>query len=206
MFSQEQLRQRDGAPLQARIKELVQGETGRSCLLLAGVGGTAGLTNAVVPSLRGAIGRVKGAASDSGYGLPGKDGMPTVAVGRLPARTVEELRGMVQKTLGFEEDMRPAPWRDRLLLLLGNPGGGPLAEMFMQQSLGTSLASVDPSWEVRTIFNVGSSPYYLPRPLDRQASLRYLQEGETLSPYLGRVSSAGPPPRSQMTPRWESLG
>ena len=91
VLSREQLHQRDGTPLLARLNELVQHYNGRSCLLLAGICGTAGMTNAenaVTPSLRGATGRMKGEASDSGYGLPGQEGTPTVAVGRLPARTV----------------------------------------------------------------------------------------------------------------------
>ena len=194
VLSQAQLHQRDGTPLQARLNELVQHYQGRSCLLLAGTCGREGLTNAdntVAPSLRGAIGRMKGEASDSGYGLPGKDGTPTVAVGRFPARTVDELRAMVQKTLGFEGDLQPAPWRNRLLLLLANPGGGPLAEMFMQQNLETHLASLHPFWEVRTIFNVASWPGYLPRPVDRQTALRYLQDGDMFSAYLGHSHAAG---------------
>jgi len=194
VLSQGQMHQRDGTPLQARLNELVQHYPGRSCLLLAGIGGTAGQTNAenaVVPSLRGAIGRMKGEASDSGYGLPGKDGMSTIPVGRFPARTVGELRAMVQQTLGFEKDVQPAPWRNRLVLLLGNPGGGPLAEMFVQQSLGTHLASLHPSWEVRTLFNVISSPCYLPRPLDRETAVRYVQDGDLFSVYLGHSGAAG---------------
>jgi len=39
VFSQEQLLQRDGKPLQARLNELVQHYNGRTCLLLAGLGG-----------------------------------------------------------------------------------------------------------------------------------------------------------------------
>jgi hypothetical protein len=194
VLSQEQLHQREGTPLQARLTELVQLCQGRSYLLLAGIWGRPGLTNrenTVAPSLRGAIGRMKGEASDTGYGLPGKDGMPTVAVGRFPAQTVDELRGMVQKTLSFEADLRPAPWRNRLLLLLGNPGGGPLAEMFVQHSLDTHLASLHPSWTVRTLFNVASSPCYLPRPLDRQTTLRYLHEGEMFTVYLGHSNAQG---------------
>jgi hypothetical protein len=195
VLSQEQLHQGDGRPLQARLNEMVQHSNGRGCLLLlAGVCGRAGMTNAekvVVPSLRGAAGRMQGEASDSGYGLSGKDGTPTVAVGRFPARTVDELRDMVQKTLGFEADSPSAPWRNRLLLLLGDPGGGPLAEMYVQQSLETHLASLHPCWEARTIFNVASSPCYLPRPLDRQRALGYLQEGAMFSVYLGHSCAAG---------------
>ena len=87
--------------------------------------------------------------------------------------------------------MQPAPWRNRLVLLLGNPGGGPLAEMFVQQSLGTHLASLHPSWEVRTLFNVISSPCYLPRPLDRETAVRYVQDGDLFSVYLGHSGAAG---------------
>ena len=194
VFTPKQLRLGDGTALQARLKELVQGYTGRSCVLLAGIVGNAGMTNAVnatVPSLRGLTGRMKGLASDSRYGLPGDDGAPAAAVGRFPARTVAELRAMVQKTLSFEADLEPAPWRNRLVLLLGNPGGGPLADMYVQQSLAAHLASLHPSWEARTIFNVASSPAYLPRPLDRQRALGYLQEGEMFSVYLGHSFAAG---------------
>lgn len=194
VLSQEQLRQRDGRLLQARLSELVQRCNGHSCLLLAGFGGTVGMTNAentVLPSLYGVTGRMKGEASDVGYGLPGKDGTPMVAVGRFPARTLEEVRAMVQKTLDFEADSQPAPWRDRFVLLLDNPGGGLLAEMYMQQSLEAHLARLHPSWEVRTVFNVASSPGYLPRPLDRQTAVRYLQEGAMFSVYLGHSYAAG---------------
>ncbi len=194
VFTREQLRQGDGTALQARLRELVQAYTGRSCVLLAGIVGTVGMTNtwnAAVPSLRGATGRMKGLASDSGYGFPGEDGAPAVAVGRFPARTVTELRAMVEKTLGFEGNLQPAPWRNRLVLLLGNPGGGPLAEMYVQQSLAAHLAPLHPSWETKTIFNVASSPAHLPRPLDRQRALGYLQDGEMFSVYLGHSFAGG---------------
>ncbi|MGD0262182.1 MAG: C25 family cysteine peptidase [Verrucomicrobiota bacterium] len=210
VLDQKQLHECDGTPLQARLNQLFQHHHGRSYLLLAGISGTAGLTNAeniIAPSLRGAIGRMKGEPSDSGYGLPGKDGMPAVPVGRFPARTADELRALVQKTLAFEQDLQPAPWRNRLLLLLGNPGGGPLAELFFRQSLETHLASLHPSWEMRTIFNVASSPYYLPRPLDRQTALRYLQDGDLFSIYLGHSGAAGLGLDTRFIPRkdWASL-
>lgn len=194
VFSQEQLPQRDGKPLQARLIELVQHYNGRTCLLLAGLVGRVGTSNTestIAPSLRGATGRMQGEASDADYGLPGKDGTPIVAVGRFPACTKVELQAMVQKTLDFEADSQPAAWRNRLLLLLGNPGGGSLAEMYVQQSLAAHLATLHPSWDVRTIFNVPLSPYYLPRPLDRETALRYVQDGNMFAVYLGHSFAAG---------------
>jgi hypothetical protein len=112
-------------------------------------------------------------------------------VGRFPARDPEEVGAMVQKTLGFERQGEPAAWRNRLSLFVGDPGGGPLAEMFVQQILAADLASLHPSWEVKTLFNVASSPYYLPRPRDRETALRYLGEGNLFTIYLGHSYAAG---------------
>jgi hypothetical protein len=191
VFSPEQLQHGDGAPLLARLKALAQPGHGPEYVLLVGVcTATAPVENAV-PSLRGAVARMKGQPSDSGYGLPDPDGAPTIAVGRFPARTVDELAGMVRKTIAFEQTAAPAPWRDRLLLLLGDPGGGPFAEMFVEQELRTDLTSLYPGWEMRTLFNVSSSPFYLPRPRDHETAMQYLQEGQLFSIYLGHSFAGG---------------
>jgi hypothetical protein len=194
VLTPEQLRERDGAPLQAKLNDLYRQNKGRNYVLLAGIFGADNLTNAispVVPALRGEVGRMKGEPSDSGYGLPAHDGTPTAAVGRFPARDREEVGAMVQKTLAFERNGGPALWRNRLTLFIGDPGGGPLAEMFVQQALATDLASLHPSWEVRMLFNVASSPFYLPRPRDREAAQRYLGEGNLFTIYLGHSYAAG---------------
>ena len=120
VLSPEQLRRRDGTPLQARLNSLFHHHPGPNYLLLAGVFDTLSRSNieaAIVPGLRGKAGRMKGKPCDSAYGLPGPDGAPTLAVGRFPARNVQELRAMVQKTLSFERDTQPAESQDRLLLL-----------------------------------------------------------------------------------------
>ncbi len=184
----------NGTPLQARLRQLVQGFTGTSYILLAGAFGTANLSNRgdlLVPPLRGAVGRMDGQPTDFGYSLPNAEGIPTAHVGRFPARTLTELRGMVQKTVEFEHDATLAAWQNRLVLLVGNPGGGVLPEMFVQQSLRTHLASLHPVWELRSLVNISSSPYYLARPEDRQTALQYLQQGELFSIYLGHSGAEG---------------
>ena len=45
--------------------------------------------------------------------------LPVVAVGRFPARSEEEAQGMVAKTLEYERDRQPGPWRRRLTVLAG---------------------------------------------------------------------------------------
>jgi hypothetical protein len=190
VLNPEQLEKKDGAALQAKLNDLCAKT--KSYVLLAGTDG-GGATNAItpiVPALPGTVRRMNGRPNDSGYGLPGEDGTPAVAVGRFPARDKEELAGIVKKTLAFERDCRPAPWRNRLLLLIGNPGGGPMAEMFVQQMVAADLAALDPTWAVRTSFNAASSAYYLPRPRNRETALRYLGEGNLFSIYLGHSDAA----------------
>lgn len=191
VFSLEQLQHGDGAPLLARLKALAPPGHGPEYVLLVGVGPTTAPVESTVPSLRGGVARMKGQPSDSGYGLPGPDGAATIAVGRFPARTADELAGMVRKTIAFEQTAAPAPWRDRLLLLLGDPGGGLFAEMFVEQELRTDLASLYPGWEMRTLFNVSSSPFYLARPRDHETAMQYLQAGQLFSIYLGHSFAGG---------------
>ncbi len=190
VLSRQAIPQPDGTNLQNRLKELFQEYKGRSYVLLVGVFGNNQVTDRV-PGLRGAVGRMKDEPSDTGYGMPGLDGAPTLAVGRFPARSAEELRSMVQKTLDFEAALQPASWRNHLFLMLGNPGGGPMAEFFVGQTLAKDLARLHPSWEIRTLFNASSSYYYLPRPRDHETALRWLEEGQLFSVYLGHSAAAG---------------
>ncbi len=194
LLTMEQILRGNGEPVRARLKELCQQFDGPSCVLLAGIrAGANSMTaaSAIVPPLRGGVARMAGQPTDSGFGLPAADGTPTVAVGRFPARDTDDLRAMVQKTLRFEEDSRPAPWRNRLLLFVGDPGGGKLADFYVEQTFDSDLARLDPSLDVRTLFNVPSSRFYLPPPKDRDVALNYLQEGALFSIYLGHSDASG---------------
>jgi hypothetical protein len=182
----------DATAIQDRIRELCGGGKTNACVLLAGaMTGSDAAIEMTVPSLRGSHARMKGKQSDHPYGLPGQNGLATIAVGRFPARTADEASQMVQKTIRFETNLPSASWRNRLVLLIGNPGGGPLPEMFVQQTIGPHLAMLNPIWEVRAIFNASSSRYFMPTERLRDASIRYLEAGELFSFYLGHSGPEG---------------
>lgn len=210
VLTHDQLEQREGSPLQARLDRLFQKFKGPHYVLLAGTSDATDPAKAdrtVVPGLHGKVGRMKGQPCDVGYGLPDQDGAPAVAVGRFPARNVEELSAMVRKTLSFEQNSEPAPWRDRLVLLLGNPGGGRLAEWYIEQTFEKNLGSLYPGWEVRILLNASSSSYYLPRPEDRKTTLQYLRDGALFSVYLGHSGAQGLGLDARFIPRgdWAKL-
>src|ERR1043166_4253371 len=128
--------------------------------------------------------------SDHGYGLPDENGKSRLAVGRFPARTEEEARAMVEKTLKFEQQPGFGAWCNRLLLIMGNPGGGPMAEMFVQQALRQDLRVLNPAWNLRVALDASGSKYFVPASRLRELTTQWIEEGELFSIYLGH-SRAG---------------
>lgn len=97
-------------------------------VVLAGAGSfdyrdNLGLGGNLVPPLMAATGSGL-FASDNRFGdVVGNDGVPEIAVGRLPVRTAAELSAYVQKVAAYEAE--PAgPWSGRALLLSDDPEDG----------------------------------------------------------------------------------
>jgi len=193
ILTPEQLADGDARALRRHIHGLYTEAQGRSYVLLVGAAAVTARSKAmatVVPALRGTIGRMKGQPSDNGYGCPDDNLMPTVAVGRFPVRTEAQARQIVQKTLAFERDRRPGPWRNHLTLLIGNPGGAsPLqrrfAEWFVQTAAAARLDGLNPLWTCKAVVHASGSPFNVPdNHLDR-VSRSYLEAGQIFSLYLG---------------------
>jgi len=89
-----------------------------------------------VPGVRG------GAASDHWYVADPAGGLrPTMAIGRLPGRTVEEIGRVVEKTLRYAMDPPPWEWRRRILWIT-NEGrvfrrqNDAIADLFVDRGVG----------------------------------------------------------------------
>ncbi len=192
LLTLEQIQRGDGAPLQNQLAQMTQrGRTNYLLLVGAFTAAAASAGQIVVPTLPGRIGRMKGQPGDYGYCLPDTNGAPTVAVGRFPARSAEEVRLMVRKTLDLEQDRGPGAWRNRLLLLVGDPGGGPMADMMVEQVVAPRMASLHPVWNVRAIFTSAASRYYLPADRVCAAAETRLEEGELFSVFMGHSDAHG---------------
>ena len=186
VLSARQIRDGDAAVLREHIQKLCRQAQGPSYVLLVGAVRAADPTTTekiVVPPLVGTVGRMKGQPSDNGYGYFDKEPAPTVAVGRFPARSEED-------------DRSPGAWRNRLTLLIGNPGGNSavekrFAELFIQQIAGTRFDHVHPLWTGRCVIHAPVSPYCVPDDRLREVSLRYLREGQLFTLYLGHSSADG---------------
>jgi hypothetical protein len=180
--------------LRARVHELCRAHRGPTSVLLVGAvepGGLEQPEGKVVPALAGSAGRMEGQPSDNGYGCPGGGRLPTAAVGRFPARTEEEARSMVRKTLELERDTRPGPWRRRLTVLAGIPAYNPLVDRMVEGLALARLSRIDPSWTGRALYSNPASRFCVPDRLLRARALQYVQEGQAFTLYLGHSSAEG---------------
>jgi hypothetical protein len=184
----------DAAPLRDHVARLCRDYSGMSQVLLLGAveASSAHLTQQiVVPPLPGSVGRMKNQPSDNGYGCPLGDLLPTVAVGRLPARTDSEARAMIQKTLEQERDTRPGDWRRRLTVLAGAPEFNPLVDALVERAAIAQLARIDSSWHGRAIYLNPQSRFTLPDHLCQARARALVEEGQALTLYLGHSSAQG---------------
>jgi len=184
----------DAQKLRGRINQLCRAARGPAYVLLVGAVDTARPGDAVrtvVPPLPGTVSRMKGQASDNGYGCLGKELLPEVAVGRFPARNKEEARTMVQKTLAYEKDDRPGPWRRQLTVLAGLPGFNATLDGLVEQLAIAQLSRIDPSWTGRVIYHQAQSRFCLPDAELHDRALQYVGAGQALVLYLGHSNAEG---------------
>ena len=183
----------EGGKLRTQVNKLCREFTGQSYVLLVGSvgGGLVDDVRTVVPPLAGSAGRMTGQPTDCGYGCPGGDGLPTVPVGRFPARTADEAAVMARKTIDQERDERPGSWRRRLTVLAGVPAFNPLVDRLVETLALARLDQIDPAWTGRAIYHNSQSRFCVPDGDMHEQALRYVGDGQALTLYLGHSSPEG---------------
>ena len=203
VISVDELPKSDAANLGARIKSEIEhargDRTSPTYVLLVGAATDSGAkdgADAIVPMLSGTVGRMKGMPTDHAYGCCDEHLLPTIAVGRFPARNVAEARAMIDKTLAFERDANHGDWQHRLTVLVGNPGGASDFERRMAEAVGPAgvlqrFSQIDPAFTARFIIHANGSPYTVPDADLHDRSLKYLKEGQFFTCYLGHSAAPG---------------
>lgn len=171
--------QDSASALQARIGELAKAWPGRTYVLLVGAATAQALSDPakqLVPSSMGVYGRMKGQPTDNGYGLPDASLMAKVAVGRMPARTAEEARAMVAKTIQGEQSS-PGEWRHRLTFLAGSPSYYAALDKTIETLAMSTLEGLSPGWSLRAVYYNANSSYTLPDDQIGDRTREYLSAG-----------------------------
>jgi hypothetical protein len=148
-----------------------------------------------VPPGQGQHGRMQGQISDACYGLPDEAGAASMAVGRLPARTADELKGIVAKIIRFE-DQRIGPWSNRVCLWVGHPGGNsPIEKKFgeavIHATIGAKLQAIPDRWYVECAADFPDTPYTIPHEEFSERLETQLRSGQCFSVYAGHSAAMG---------------
>jgi hypothetical protein len=114
-------------------------------------------------------------ASDVGFAQLDEDEQPDIAIGRAPARTAEQVRTFVAKTLAYEQDAPPGEWRSHVLAVAD--GQEPIfrddAQRFIDQFTGYQTSLLNPP--------AGA-------PQASEEIVRDLNEGSAIVGYFGHGS------------------
>lgn len=166
----------------------------RTCVVLVGDWFTSN-QGYCVPSAAGEQGRMRGTPTDYAFSLPNAVGKPAIAVGRLPARSPDELKAMIAKIVRFEEQ-EFGPWSNRVNLWVGHPGGGSaiqkkLAESIIQGTIGMRLRSIPPAWDVRAVVDFPGTQFTVPRDDVSSRLMNEWERGQCFGIYAGHSGAAG---------------
>ncbi len=125
-------------------------------------------------------------ASDNRYGDFDDDGLPDVAVGRLPVDTPEELKRVVAKIIAYEQAIDHDGWRRRIHFIAGTSGMGAIADAVIESSTKKLLCEhIPPGYSTTMTYANWQSPY-CPDPIEfRTTTIKRFNEGGLFWVYLG---------------------
>lgn len=125
-------------------------------------------------------------ATDNGYADLNGDGIPDVAVGRLPAKTPDELRTLLAKIVAYEQSRDFGPWRRQVKLVAGVGNLGALVDMVVESAARYFiLHGIPETCELGIIQSNWRSPYCPdPRQYHRTV-IDSLNDGALLWAYMG---------------------
>lgn len=106
--------------------------------------------------------------------------------GRFPADTVEELRGMVEKTLEYETSLEGGRWQKKIAFVAGEGGFGAAVDAMIENQFSTLVAEQIPAaFDVELAYAKPSSKHGYYPPKFSEHTLRLINEGPLFFVYAG---------------------
>lgn len=179
--------------LERQLAQLCANFSGMTSILIVGHWDLSGV-NAPV----GKAGRMKGVGTDHPFGIPGADGAATVAVGRLPAKSLKQVRTCVEKIIAFEDT--PAD-QNQISLLVGDPGGRSIAERsiakeVIKAAVTERLQQINKIWRVDCAMDIDGSHFSVAEGQFSSRVAKALTTGQQFAVYCGHSGPSGLSTRS----------
>lgn len=125
-------------------------------------------------------------ATDNWYADLDDDGVPELAIGRLPADSPQDLSVMVAKILAYETGQFPGPWCQRINFVAGIGGLGPLIDPIVEMATKRFLTDGIPAeYDTSLTYANWRSPF-CPSPAQfHAATISRFNEGCLFWVYIG---------------------
>ncbi len=125
-------------------------------------------------------------AGDAPYGDWDGDRIPEIAVGRLPVDRPEELTGIVQRIIDYEESDDMGPWRDAVQITAGVGGFGFLIDKAIESATRSVLvASLPAAVRLAVTYASPTSPFNPGADRFFSTVLKRYHEGSLFWVYMG---------------------
>lgn len=124
--------------------------------------------------------------TDNWYADLDEDGVPELAVGRLPVDSSRELARLVDRIIRYETEGWPGPWRQRVNLVAGMGGFGPLLDPIVEMATKKFLThGIPPTYRTTMTYGSWRSPF-CPNPYQFHGkTIQRFSEGCLFWVYMG---------------------
>jgi len=128
-------------------------------------------------------------ASDAPWADVDDDGAPDVAIGRVPADTADEAKSYLARVVAYEGNTDFGRWRDKLNVVAGTGGFGPLVDAAIEKLTRDLLSALPAAVDVSMTYAHPLSPYCPPPAQFADYAVRRWNEGALVVAYVGHGSA-----------------
>ncbi len=129
--------------------------------------------------------------TDNPYADLDDDGIPDMAMGRIPVQTEAEAELMVDKIMTHESVYEPGPWNKRINIVASEAGFGAVIDQAIEDIALQIIDPLDNAYDITMTYGSQSSEFvYPPEKLSDQVYER-MNEGSLLMAYLGHGYESG---------------
>jgi len=128
-------------------------------------------------------------ASDAPWADVDADGVPDVAIGRVPAHSADEAKAYLARVVAYETNADFGRWRDKLNVVAGTGGYGPIVDAAIENLTRGLLSALPPTVDVSMTYANPLSPYCAPPAEFADYAVRRWNEGALVVAYVGHGST-----------------
>ncbi len=143
-------------------------------------------STAHVPAARGPRGDV----GDTPYADLDGDGLPELAIGRVPFGSAADVRGYLGRLRAHEAGYRPGAWNKTLSAFAGEGGFGPEIDGMLELAAGWVFDEMSYDFDMSMTYASPSSSYHLPPAAWEAAYAERYLAGAVIQPYIGHTLGA----------------